>query len=168
MADIGPLARLANPSAAATRWADIARMAVTLRKRRSEHYPLLVVGGRMTEEEASADLQAWSDIVADWDWICTGSGKPASKDTLPARIAALDLALTRWLAIHDGPERVESSFYAEGALIAAMRWHLEPKPFGQSIHFLASVGHRWRALNPEKLAKHRAKNAPLQPQRKAA
>lgn len=113
---------------------------------RKDSYPAMVAAGRMAEEEAAEDIAAWAAIAADWEWIDGGEGEPASTASLPARIAALDLALGRIAARIDKdgarPELIERRIKLE--LMREWAGREASGPFNTTARWMASVGHAWR------------------------
>lgn len=109
---------------------------------RRTRFPALVRAGRMSAEAAAAEIATFDAIVADWQWICTGAGEPASRATLQARRDALDASLCTIAEIareHGGfPEQLG----APAEAVIAMRWHLEP---GRETHALANLSRKARA-----------------------
>ena len=143
--------RFTNPDVAKDDWAGMAREATAALWRRKDSYPNLIANGKMDKAEAEADIAAWQEIANDWDWICTGMGDHAHKDTLTARIEAIDLAIFRFLQLLDrnhgcgNPDQLH-----QGALLSTMRWWAQREANGNYLNharFNASIGHTWRAEN---------------------
>jgi hypothetical protein len=146
--------------------ADLAHYATEALWRRRDAYPALVRDGKMDADEAAADLDAWAVIAADWDWCATGLDndrcRRAPRETLPARIAALDTAIERLLGvIKTGP--VTDLVIDQSECLAALRWWAEQErlaavgkaPITATAHFLATVNHEARRReikHPERIA----------------
>lgn len=144
----GSLSRCANADEQRHAYDGMAREANRQMWLRRERYPALVDAGKLDEAEANAEIEAWAEITRDWDWIATGKGQPATKATLPARIAALDTALDR--VIGQIEFRDTREMRERGAMIAAMRWWADVEANDEPTRharFLASVGHQWREAN---------------------
>lgn len=113
----------------------------------------------MSEEEAAQDIEAWQEIANDWDWICTGLGSPATRESLPERINALDTAIERFFQVIDGQGGTMSpEMGLQGAALAAIRWWAEREAthhFTKQVRWLAGVGHEARARNQIKPAQER-------------
>lgn len=109
--------------------------------RREKSYPELVAAGRMDAEEADRDLAAWRELAAEWHWIITGEGTLPSRETKPARIAAVDLAADRLEAEMARGRTSEFNLY-QYYLLEALHWHLQP---GRQTHFLAELTRTLRA-----------------------
>lgn len=111
---------------------------------RQEAYPGLVSRGAMAADAAEADIAAWGLIVAEWNWIVSGEGQLPGADTLPARIAAIDLALERagaQIARGGGNE----ALLRQVALVNAMRWQLGRLRDGTpAVHHFAGLTRRIR------------------------
>jgi hypothetical protein len=135
--------------------ADLARYANEAFWRRHAAYPPLVEDGKLDAGEAATDLEAWRIIAADWDWCATGieneRSARAARETLPARIAALDTAIERILAaIRTSP--VTDVLIDQSECLAALRWWAEQErlategkaPITSTAHFLATVNHEAR------------------------
>ncbi len=143
--------RIQNPDSGKYCWAEMAREATAALWRRRDSYPQLVNTGKMDKADAAQDIAAWEAIAADWDWICTGLGEPAGRDTLEIRVEALDTALFRFFQVIDRHYGAMSQVQSQqGALLAAMRWWMEREGSGHDPRhprFCASIGHTWRAEN---------------------
>lgn len=126
-------------------WPFLAAHAVAAVKRRKEAYPDLVASERMTAEDADQDVAAWEAIAAEWHWICTGEGEPPARDTLDARLAAVDTAIERAEAALRHNSRSENVL-AQLDMNIAIRWHLSRWRLGdQVIHQTACLNHQLRA-----------------------
>jgi hypothetical protein len=143
--------RIANPACRIHDSDDIAAEARAAFERRRDTYPGLVKAGRITAEEARADLEAWRAIARDWKWIALGEGEPAGPWSLAARTAALDTAIARWLEMAgQNGGRLTEAENAQGALLCAMRWWTAREGSGsrfEHIRFIAGAGHSWRHDN---------------------
>lgn len=151
MAYIHP--RITNTPGAAHEWAAMAAEAADCVARREASYPALVETDKMPPAEANADLAAWRSIAADWHWIATGEGQPATRDTLPARIVALDTAIARFFAAMDrkgGSGRLAMAERQQITCLAAMReWAQIELLTPGKLHArdYAAIGHEWRQRN---------------------
>jgi hypothetical protein len=146
--------------------ADLARYANEALWRRRDAYPILVKDGNMDTDTAQADIDAWATIAADWDWCATGIDNDRSarapRESLAARIAALDIAIERLrAAINAGP--VTDLLIDQSECLAALRWWAEQEqlasvgkaPITSTAHFLATVNHEARRReikHPERIA----------------
>ncbi|OJW58049.1 MAG: hypothetical protein BGO57_12425 [Sphingomonadales bacterium 63-6] len=118
--------RLQNVDAAKDDWDDLAAEAQAAYQRRYASYPDLVKLGRISAEDARADLLAWRAIARDWHWIAYGDGEPADCNTLEQRMKALDTAVERWIdfAANEGGSLFPAD-QRQGEAICAMRWWAE-------------------------------------------
>ncbi len=143
--------RIANPDALRSHWPEIAHEANQALWRRKDAYPARVTAGKMSAEDAAQEIATWQEIANDWDWICTGLGTPASKDSLPERINALDTAIERFFQVVDGQGGTMTPEMAlQGAALATMRWFAERErahDYTKQVRWLAGFGHDWRARN---------------------
>lgn len=130
---------------------DIASAAKAAFERRRDTYPQLVQAKQISADDARADLEGWRAIAKDWRWIAFGEGEPAGTDTLDARIAALDTAISRWFAQIDAKGGQPSEAEREQCeLLCAMRWWAQADR--NSFHldhprFCAGILHDWRREN---------------------
>lgn len=154
---------------------DLAAEARAAFDRRRASYPDLVKSGRLTADDARADLEAWQAIARDWRWIAFGDGEPATIHTLTARMAALDTAIDRWLdMIHADGGGMSLSYRIQGMRIGAMRWWAQRELSGAGHRITAACMHDWRRENGlptrgQMIAAARAAAAPSSaPERKAA
>ena len=117
----------------------------TMLERRLAQYPAMIERGAITREEAKADIAAWRRLVAEWEWIEGGVGLPPLSYSLPARIAAVNLAMVR---VDQELARGNRGYdiLRQSHLIEALRWHLlnivEGEPM---IHRCARFNHKARA-----------------------
>ncbi|OCC25335.1 hypothetical protein MB02_01300 [Croceicoccus estronivorus] len=167
--------RIANPDCAIHESDNIAAEARAAWSRRRAAYPDLVKTGRITADDARADLEAWRAIAKDWHWIAFGEGDPADPETLPNRIAALDTAIARWLEmVAENGGHASLADDRQGKLLCAMRWWAERERPGFSgprhIRDTAAIGHAWRRQNglPTRGAMLAAQEPAQQSERKAA
>lgn len=123
----------------------LAEQAQAALERRQQAYPPLVIGGKMTEADAQADIAAWQALAAEWRWIATGRGALPPCHTLFDRIEAVDRAIDR-VATALARAAHDEELQRQQALYLAMRWHLSRLRWGDpAIHFLASITHQLRA-----------------------
>lgn len=144
--------RIANPACRLTATDEIAAEAHSAYTRRRIAYPDLVKAGTISADDARADLEAWRAIAKDWQWVALGEGQRAGHDTLTARIAALDTAISRWLEDIDRNDGHMPEDVAErGALFCAMRWWADAErragPCSGHIRWAAAVMHDWRTAS---------------------
>jgi len=137
-------APLTNPDAIRDHAAILAA-AQAAHDRRAEAYPALVERGQLAPDDAAADIAAWAALVAEWHWINTGRGAPPASWTLFDRIDAVDRAADRArLAL--SRNRRNADLQRQLDLYLAMRWHLSRLRWGDpEVHFMASIGHAYRA-----------------------
>lgn len=128
---------------------DMAEEARAALARRRSSYPDLIKSGRLTADDARADLIAWQAIARDWRWIAYGDGEPSGIDTLPARADALDTAITRWLGlVHQNGGSMSLADRRQGKLLAALRWWAQRELSDAAhIRISAAIGHDWRRQN---------------------
>lgn len=143
--------RVANPAIAKDYWLEMADEAAAALSRRTKALPEMVQGGRISEEDAKAEIAAWGIIAEDWRWIATGEGTPADATSLPARIEALDTAIARLFDSidHQTARRGAATDVTlqMGALLVGMRWWAEierTEPLRRHARFLAGIGHHQR------------------------
>lgn len=118
--------------------------AETALARRQEAYPAMIARGQITAEDAEADIAAWQLLAAEWRWICDGTGELPHPSTLPARIAAVDLAMERAGAQLARGGRSDD-LMRQVALITAMRWQLDRLRDGApAVHHFADLTRRVR------------------------
>ncbi|MDD3800094.1 MAG: hypothetical protein PHE36_13055 [Novosphingobium sp.] len=167
--------RIANPAHAIHDTDDIAAEARAAYTRRRDSYPDLVKAGRIAADDARTDLDAWRAIAKDWNWIAFGEGDPASPGTLADRIAALDIAIGRWLDMvaENGGQWTDAED-RQGLALCAMRWWAERErpscSHASHIRDTAAIAHTWRRENghPTRGAILAARHQPEQPERRAA
>ena len=119
--------------------------AETARARRREAYPAMIARGQITAEAAEADIAAWELLAAEWRWICDGTGDLPHPLTLPARIAAVDLAMER-VSAELARGRRSADVIRQLHLVEALRWHLATLKFdAPAVHFWAGLTRQLRA-----------------------
>jgi excisionase family DNA binding protein len=105
--------------------------------------PQMIAAGRMSAEDAAAQIAVFEALAAEWRWMETGEGAPADHALLPAITAALDasIATIAEIAMEDGGLSVELAAQAEWVI--AMAWHLEP---GRRTRAARAQTFLWRQL----------------------
>lgn len=112
--------------------------------RRLSSYPEMVAKGTLNKEEADKDVRGWTLLVAEWRWIVHGTGKRPRLETLPDRIAAVDLALERIEKAIQRGNRSKDVLH-QLACNRAMRWHLDRRAYGDvAVHFYADLTRKIR------------------------
>jgi hypothetical protein len=103
----------------------------------------MIAAGRMSAEDAAAQIAVFEALAAEWRWMETGEGAPADYALLPAITAALDasIATIAEIAMEDGGLSVELAAQAEWVI--AMAWHLEP---GRRTRAARAQTFLWRQL----------------------
>jgi hypothetical protein len=131
-----------DPPSRAHDHADLLAMAERMLAVREKRFPALVAAGKMSAEDATAEIGTFRLIVADWRFICTGEGEPAPLGSLLQRRDALDASLRTIAEI----AREEGTFTAaladQAECVIALRWHLEP---GRRTVALAQLSREIRA-----------------------
>lgn len=115
-----------EPPSRAHDHAHLLAMAERMLAVREKRFPALVAAGKMSAEDASAEIATFRLIVVDWRFICTGEGAPAPIGSLVQRRDALDASL-RTIALIAREEGIFSDTLGHQAeCVIALRWHLEP------------------------------------------
>lgn len=127
-------------------WPELLAQARKSLETRRASYPAWVKAGRITEEQAEADIQAWAWIVDEWHWVITGEGAPPPSLSLSYRRAAVKLSLDRVDAELKRGNRTHD-MHRQAHLLMALEWHLDQLRFGvPMIHLVSERNHaRWRA-----------------------
>lgn len=120
---------------------------------REKRFPALIRAGKVSAEEAEAELATFRMIAADWRWICTGEGEAAPLASLDVRRAALDASLRTIAEIARDEGTFSDELAAQAECVIAMRWHLEP---GRRTHALAALTHEIRAQSRTNQEAHHA------------
>ncbi|MDT8758260.1 hypothetical protein MZO42_06080 [Sphingomonas psychrotolerans] len=142
--------RTNDPPFERSSYPELLEMAETLLASRERRFPAMIGAGQIAADQAERDLAIFRVIVADWRWIVTGEGEPASEDTLQDRRAALDASIATIADIARDQGGFSEMLTDQAHRVIALRWHLEP---GSQTHFCASVTHelrRRRALQGER------------------
>jgi hypothetical protein len=132
-----------EPPVAAADYAAIRAMAERMLEARRKRFPQMIAAGRMSAEDATAQIAVFEALAAEWRWMETGEGAPADYALLPAITAALDasIATIAEIAMEDGGLSVELAAQAEWVI--AMAWHLEP---GRRTRAARAQTFLWRQL----------------------
>ncbi len=110
--------------------------------RRERTYPAMIAANRIDQD---ADVAAWRELAAEWQWICTGEGAPPALASLSDRQRAVDLALTR-IAEELQRGRRSAEIEIQQLLNQAIAWHLARERFGApAVHFCAAINHEFEA-----------------------
>lgn len=130
-----------EPPLMARDYPQLLAMAESMLLARRDGFPDRVARGNMTGEAAAEEIAVFEAIVADWTFIVTGEGEPASLMTLCPRRDALDESLSKLAAIAREQGGFSSDLEAKTQAVIALRWHLEPR---RETVALARLTHRLR------------------------
>lgn len=122
--------------------ADLLAMAERMLAVREKRFPALIAARKMSAEDAAAEIAIFRLIVADWRFICTGEGQPASIGSLPQRRDALDASLRTIAEIAREDGTFSDALADQAECVIALRWHLEP---GRSTAALSQLSREIRA-----------------------
>ncbi|WP_374406566.1 hypothetical protein [Pelagerythrobacter sp.] len=131
----------ADPPEKARDYADLLEMAELMLEARRKRFPALVASGDLTAEEADRQIATHAEIAAEWRWIASGEGDPASLLTLHDRRAALDDSLSTIASIARRRGGFGGDLAHQAQCVIALRWHLEP---GRDTVGLAALTHQLR------------------------
>lgn len=106
--------------------ADLLAMAERMLAVREKRFPALIAAGKMSAEQAEAEIATFRLIVADWRFICTGEGEPAPIASLEQRRAAIDASLRTIAEIAREEGTFSDALADQAECVIALRWHLEP------------------------------------------
>jgi hypothetical protein len=123
---------------------DLLRLAAWLRAQRIERYPAAIAEGKITREDAAADIRAWTAIEADWTHAVTLAPRAGPEIGRDAKLAALDIAVRRYES--RAAAEPDSAVISDTlACIRALRWHAGN---GRFLHVAAvnAARHGPRAL----------------------
>jgi hypothetical protein len=115
-----------DPPSRAHDHADLLAMAERMLAVREKRFPALVAAGKMSAEDAAAEIGTFRLIVADWRFICTGEGEPAPIGSLLLRRDALDASLRTIAEIARDEGTFTDALADQAECVIALRWHLEP------------------------------------------
>lgn len=122
--------------------ADLLAMAQRMLAQREKRFPAMVARGEISADAAQAQIEAFAAIVADWRWIITGEGTPASLASLQARCDALDQSIRTIADLAREAGGFSTDLAAQAHLVIAMRWHADP---ANQSHAIARLNHELRA-----------------------
>ena len=112
---------------------------------RVKSYPAMIANRKIDRDDAEADITAWQQLVAEWTWICTGTGAPPPSYTIADRIMAVDLSLQRISQRFDQGAQGHD-LYRQAHLVQALRWHLQFTDLGTPVvHHTARLTRAARA-----------------------
>jgi hypothetical protein len=77
------------------RYATLAREAAAAVERRQAQYPALVERGKLSADQANAEIRVWRAIAEDWRWVVTLERIDAPPATLDEKVAALEESARR-------------------------------------------------------------------------
>lgn len=106
--------------------ADLLAMAERMLAVREKRFPALIAAGKMSAEQAEAEIATFRLIFADWRFICTGEGEPAPIASLEQRRAAIDASLRTIAEIARDEGTFSDALADQAECVIALRWHLEP------------------------------------------
>lgn len=106
--------------------AELLGMAERMLAVREKRFPALVAAGKMSADQAEAEIATFRLIVADWRFICTGEGEPASLASINQRRAAIDASLRTIAEIARDEGTFSDALADQAEFVIALGWHLEP------------------------------------------
>ena len=77
------------------RYAPLAREAAAAVERRQAQYPALVERGKLSADQADAEIRVWRAIAADWRWVVMLKRIDAPPATLAEKVDALEESARR-------------------------------------------------------------------------
>lgn len=131
-----------EPPPAACDYDDLLRMAEQMLAARRKAFPERIAAGTLAPETAERELRAFSHLVRDWEFICTGEGEPGSYMTLADRREALDRAIVRIASFAIEHGGFSETLLDQANRVIALRWHSEPD---RQTLALAQLTHELRA-----------------------
>lgn len=135
--------RSPEPPSARYDYPDLLATAQAMLDTRSRRYPGMIARGEIDRDRAELEISTMAAIVADWRWITTGEGAPASADTLAARRELLDESLRTIRAIVGDRGGFDPQMEGQARHVIALRWHLTPERV-RHTHWLAELTHELR------------------------
>jgi hypothetical protein len=105
---------------------DLLAMASAMLASRQARFPRLVQAGQMAADDAQQQLATFTEIEADWRWICHGIGTPPPHATIDARRDALDASIATIAGIAAQRGGFDPALEHQAHCVIAMRWRLEP------------------------------------------
>ena len=125
-------------------WEELRAQAHKALDSRRKSYPDWIKAGRITADQAEADIEAWEWIAAEWHWVITGEGTPPPHLSLSRRRAAVKLSLDRVDAELRKGNRSHDMF-RQAHLLMALEWHLARLKYGAPVvHLCAENNHARR------------------------
>ncbi|NLR72844.1 hypothetical protein HGI47_18370 [Novosphingobium sp. ERN07] len=124
--------------------AELLGMAERMLASREKRFPALVTAGKMSADEAEAEIGTFRLIAADWRFICTGEGEPAPLASLDQRRAAIDASLRTIAEIAREEGTFSDALADQAECVIALRWHLEP---GRRTAALSQLAREIRATS---------------------
>lgn len=106
--------------------ANLLAMAERMLAVREKRFPALIIAGKMSAEQAEAEIATFRLIAADWRFICTGEGEPAPLGSIAQRRAAIDASLRTIAEIAREEGTFSDALADQAESVIALRWHLEP------------------------------------------
>lgn len=119
-------------------------MAQHMLAQRQRAYPKMIERREIAAEAAQADIDAITDLAADWRWVVTGAGAPAHLASLAARGAALDKSIITIADIARDSGGFSDDLAARALLVIALRWWCD-LPNILALHAAARANHALRA-----------------------
>jgi hypothetical protein len=133
-----------EPPTARYDYAHILALAQSMLAQRERLYPKMIERGQITSEAAAINLATFGHIVDEWRWVVTGEGNPAPIGSWPARVAALDEAISNIADIAQEAGCFTPDLAAKADLVIAMRWWMD-LDHRLSLHSITRLNHALRA-----------------------
>lgn len=132
---------------------DLLAMLTRMLGQRTRRYPEMIQRREIDAATAAADIEVFTALVADWQWMVTGEGAASALGCWPRMIAAIEQSLATIADLVREAGGFSKPLADQAHHVLAIRWHLDR---WIETRTNAASTHAARAISPAKEARHAA------------
>lgn len=104
--------------------ADLLAMLTRMLGQRERRYPEMIKRREIEAETADAEIETFTALVADWQWMVSGEGAPSPLGCWPRMVAAIDQSLSTIADLARESGDFSKPLADQAHHVLAIRWHL--------------------------------------------
>ena len=124
---------------------DLLAMLTRMLGQRDRRYPEMIRRGEINAATAAAEIETFTALVADWQWMVSGEGAPSPLGCWPRMITAIDGSLSTISDLAREAGGFSKGLADQAHHVLAIRWHLDR---WIETRTNAASTHAARALSP--------------------
>ncbi|WJS98230.1 hypothetical protein [Novosphingobium humi] len=105
--------------------ADLLAMLIRMLGQRERRYPEMIRRREIDTATAAAEIETFTALVADWQWMVSGEGAPSPLGCWPRMIVAIDGSLSTIADLAREAGGFSKGLADQAHHVLAIRWHLD-------------------------------------------